>query len=295
MVDVDTVNDYRDAEHFMEIVDVDLFNTVYDLNLEGTVNGINHALPLRVIRSKGVDVKPDFEIASTDLNTNTVNTKYKNFHNTGDGGITFKVDVIIRKDETWGYGVVSNADYIKKGMKAKANSLKTSWLKTWYINMRPLYVVSDAIDVPNGTYLITSNPKRLQSLDNHTVWTLEFTSFKPLELHTWSVDPSVKTETKTSTSTPTTKSSTSTNQKLKDCKDKMNYSKTEKTSECNKVLQQKLYELGFLRKDQIDGWYGPVTMEAVKKFQKYHNSKGGNLLVDGVAGPVTVNIMATKY
>ena len=297
MGDIDIVDGYHDKGNFMEIVDADLFNAIYNSNGNEGSGNINHALPLRIIYSTGVSVNKDFKVAVTDLNTDKNNLKYKQFTNTGDGGITFKVDVIIKKGQTWSYGVETGEDYIRKGATYPKLMKVTEWLDYWYTNMRPVYVVSDAIDVPNGIYLITDNPTRKQAYPNYTIWTLEFASFSPLELSAWKVSQSIidaTTPKKTTSSSSSTASSSSTNLKLKDCSGKLQYTSTRKTTECSKVLQQKLYELGFLPKDEIDGWYGPVTMEAVKKFQRYHNSRGGNLLVDGVAGPVTVGVMC-KY
>ena len=48
-------------------------------------------------------------------------------------------------------------------------------------------------------------------------------------------------------------------------------------------LQQRLMELGFMENDEPTMFYGPVTAEAVKAFQRQNN-----LTQDGVAGPVTL-------
>ena len=183
MADITTVEEYRDTDKFMEIVDVDLFNTIFDMYTNGEISTLKSPLPLRVIRSKGVNVEPDFDIKVTDLNTNKSNVKYKQFTNTGNGGVTFKVEVVIKKNEGWGPGVQAPAEYIRKGALSHSNAPKTWWLNYWFVNMRPLYVVSNAIDVPNGVYLITKNNKREQTLDRYTVWTLEFTTFSPLLVH----------------------------------------------------------------------------------------------------------------
>ena len=142
MVDVNTVDDYRGDGNFMEVVDADLFNAIYDLKMNGGLDNINHALPLRIIYSSGVSVDKDFKVTVTDLNTDKDNLKYKQFTNTGDGGITFKVDVIIKEGQTWGYGVETGADYIRKGATYPKMMKVTEWLDYWYTNMRPVYIVS---------------------------------------------------------------------------------------------------------------------------------------------------------
>ena len=61
--------------------------------------------------------------------------------------------------------------------------------------MTPLYIVSEAIDVPNGTYIISNNPTRKQDFKQHTVWTLEFTTFNPLNLYKWGASQSLSKHT----------------------------------------------------------------------------------------------------
>ncbi|MFA9457618.1 peptidoglycan-binding protein [Halalkalibacter sp. AB-rgal2] len=51
-----------------------------------------------------------------------------------------------------------------------------------------------------------------------------------------------------------------------------------------KDLQDALKKKGFFNYDQSTGYYGTITNEAVRKFQKEHN-----LQVDGIAGPQTLN------
>ncbi|MDL2238418.1 peptidoglycan-binding protein [Christensenellaceae bacterium OttesenSCG-928-K19] len=51
-------------------------------------------------------------------------------------------------------------------------------------------------------------------------------------------------------------------------------------------LQQKLKECEFYDYPSITGYFGPVTEEAVKKFQRTHN-----LSVDGIMGPASLNLL----
>ena len=280
MVTIFDVDNARDPENFMEVFEVDLFDDYYN---RGSVMA---GLPLRIIRSSGVDVSKDFEVKVTDLNTDSENTRFKQFTNSGDGGVRFKVDVAIRDGDEYGYLVSDEVGFF--GMPV------TAWLERWFTLMCPLYVVSGAIDVPNGVYLITKNQSRKQTLDKVTVWTLEFTSYSPLQLHEWTASQSVIKATTTSTAKTTTNSSSKVTQLSQCTANGIVYSSTKNSTLCNKLMQEKLYKLGFLRADQVDGWYGPTTMEAVKKFQKWYNSKGHNLAVDGDCGPVTLKALVNS-
>ena len=276
------------SDAFMEIVDVGLFESI-NLNYPSS-EVVKSGLVLPVVQNKGVEVTPNFEIKTTELRDG-----YRNFRGNGDDTITFKVDAIIGKDDKWGQVFRKNPlEY--EGFYYHTAMRVTRWLDTWMRNMRPLYVVSDAIDIPNGTYLLTKNSSRKQSFRDYTEWTLEFTTFKELRLWRYENDNAVvqaaidALKPKPATTTTTTTSSTA-SKTLAKCKPytEIKYSSTKNYTECNKLLQEKLYKLGYLRKDQIDGWYGPVTMEAVKKFQRAWNKKGGNLAVDGDCGPVTLS------
>ena len=286
----DELVNYKSAENFMEIVDVSLWESYYRARYNrDQLSQINHALPLHIIRSKGVEVKPDFDLKVTDLNTDKHNHKFKMFHDTGDGGITFKVDVVIKKGEAWGYGKQGQADFVYYGKKYPARARTTVWLNFWYTNKTPLYVVSDAIDVPNGTYLITNNATRKQDLDNYTVWTLEFTSFNPLNLYTWSALDSLSKWTGKTNKTASTK-----NTKLADCELKNFVYCREKTAttQCTRWLQEKLYQLGFLPTLLTTGWYNDEVLNAVKNFQTKYQ-KYYNLTPNGKMDQATLNALCS--
>ena len=72
-----------------------------------------------------------------------------------------------------------------------------------------------------------------------------------------------------------TKQTTGYKAKLKKCDYKvLKYSKKKKTVNCVKIMQQLLYNYGCLdKKSYIDGWYGKITVKAVKKFQKKYKTK----------------------
>jgi peptidoglycan hydrolase-like protein with peptidoglycan-binding domain len=55
-------------------------------------------------------------------------------------------------------------------------------------------------------------------------------------------------------------------------------------------MQKVLYKKGFLTKKQIDGWHGPKTKEAIKKFQKKYKKKY-NLKVTGTVDKRTLVVL----
>lgn len=289
---VDDFASYR-SDKFIEIVDVGLFEGYYnEMILNGAETSMNSGLALKVVQENGVEVTPNFNVKTTELRDG-----YKNFKANNDDTINFKIDVIIRYNETWGYGHAGK-DYPPWTFDGEAFYSQrwyvTKWLEYWMKNMRPLYVVSDAIDVPNGTYLLTENSSRTQNFREYTVWTLEFTTCKDFRIWRWDNDNSAVRATIDSLVNPKQEEMNigqimaTWNAILGTCTDIV-YSKTQNYTDCNKLMQYKLYFMGYLREDQVDGWYGNVTMEAVKKFQRdYNNILGGNLLVDGICGPVTL-------
>ena len=243
-------------------------------------------LPLQVIQSSGVEVNPNMKVNVTDLNR-AKGILYKNFQNNSDLSITFKVDVIIRKNEMWEcelYSMYKQRNDIKKWYV-------TTILKEWARNSVPLYIATNAIDVPNGNYIITDNPSRKQTYKDTTVWTLEFTTFNPLNLTVYknnniNIQNILKKK-------KTVKAKSTNAGKLKKCKlSVLKYSKTRRNIACVKYMQQLLYKKGFLKggSSQIDGWYGNNTKLAVKKFQvKY--AKLYKLKATGIVDKKTYDAM----
>ena len=221
-------------------------------------------LHLRVIQDSGVSVVPDMDIAVTRLSNG-----YNHFFSAGDNGLSFKLDVIILKTDKFN------------------DVLVTEYINNLFVNMVPVRVVTDAMDVPNGDYIITKNDERKQTRTNSTIWSLEFTKYVPLNLYKSqnnnkavlnaikkSKKKASKKKKKASKKKTTTKTASTVYKKLSKCNYKtLVYSKKKKTIACVKTLQQILYKQGCLPKKQIDGWYGPNTVAAVKKYQKKYNKK----------------------
>ena len=175
--------DFKSSEHFMEVVPVGLWDSFFRARYNrDNLDSIGNAMPLHIVRSKGIDVVKDFDLKITDLNTGSGNTKFKHFHNTGNGGITFKVDVVIKPGEAWGYGKAGGGNFVYYGVSYPSRARVMVWLNYWFEQMTRLYVVSDAIDIPNGEYILSANPKRNQTLDKYSIWSLEFTTYNPLNV-----------------------------------------------------------------------------------------------------------------
>lgn len=232
-------------------------------------------IPLRVIRSNGFDVTPDYNVVVTDLNKGSDGFIYKKFYNKGFGGISFKINILLKRDETWHSSVYRQY----KGYDTDEHNVLTV-LKEIMRTMTPVKVVTDAIDIPNGNYIITKNPSRKQTTDNSTVWELEFTTYRPLSQVAYKNDNTrVKKAIKSATAkkvTPkknTAKKKTTTASKFSKCKLKvLVYSKKKKTNDCVKQMQTILKNKGFYT-GKLDGWFGSMTTSAVKKFQQKYKKK----------------------
>ncbi len=219
-------------------------------------------LPLRV--KKDVDVSPNMEITVTPLNKNNDNDRFNHFFNPGYAGITAKIEILLKATDLWN------------------NEPVISILRLWHKNMTPLAVVTDAVDVPDGQYIITKTPSRKQNYKGSTIWELELTTYTPLILAKFKND---NTNVLNALKKNKAKQKASKNKKnaLSKCKyNVLKYSKKKKVVKCVKTLQtilkKKKYYTG-----KIDGWYGKDTLKAVRKFQKKYNKKYGK--------PVTTNAM----
>jgi len=258
---------------------VDNFNDVDDTYLS-----------LKVVQGD-VSVTPDTNIVSTELNRGANgNILYKHFLNKGDGGITVKITVMIHKEDMYNDFLVT--DVINSILLAGA----------------VVSIVTDAIDVPDGQYIILKNPSRKQSHTNYTTWELEFMTYHGITSIVYKNDNArVKTalanakkandkakkaaaKKKAKAAKKTTKSSTSYKTKFKKCKySTLKYSKKKKVVTCvkylQKILKKKKYYTGV-----VDGWYGSMTVSALKKFQKKYKKKYG-LTVNGKVNKKTFDAL----
>ena len=142
------------------------FMAVMDFTSSEHVDASSY-LPLRVERD--LEVVPGMEIAITKLNKNG-NDALNHFFNSGYTGITFKAVILIKSTDMWNNKLVINV------------------LHDWFKNMTPLSVVTDALNIPDGQYIISKNPSRKQSYTTSTEWELEFTTYTPLTLFKYKND-----------------------------------------------------------------------------------------------------------
>ena len=250
-------------------------------------------IKLSVISTNGIAVTPDVKITVNDLNSGE-----KRFINNSGKGDKFKVNVIISRDATV-QGVMSTKQEMQYGyyhgmygwygggtiIHHKQIRI-TDALEYWIKNMNVFLVTTRAIDVPNGKYIITSNPSRKQNYENYTVWELEFTKFFegiPIKA-TWDdtyANKAVETyknkkAKKAKATKDKAKKSESNVSKLKKCKvgkgSEIKYSKTKKVTECVKLMQWVLKKKGYYDK-AVSGWFDDYTLKCVKNFQTDYNKK----------------------
>ena len=109
---------------------------------------------------------------SVDITVSNLNGNSKHFLNNSHTGGSFKIKVIIHRNE--GVSGVTEYDGNKKLVDVLDYIIR---------NMIPVNVHTSAIDIDNrGLYIITSNPSRKQTYKDYTVWDLTFTSYTPLNL-----------------------------------------------------------------------------------------------------------------
>lgn len=264
-----------------------------------------NSIPLTVIQDDEIEVKPNINIK-----TNELNDGYVQFYDTGSRGEVFNISIIMHKNDTidgvkgetnitpyWKYNKENNKPFtaVNSVKQAHTGKVKLIDLLDYIIRgMIPVMIVTDAIDIPNNQlYYITENGSRKQSHREYTKWELTFQTYDPLKLIKYKNNNSnvlnaikrakaahKKATHKKATSKKTNTSVSTTNRKFSKCAlSVLKYSKTKKVVTCVKYMQKLLKKRGFYT-GVIDGWYGPLTVNAVKKFQKKYKTKYG-LKVNG--------------
>lgn len=284
------------------------------------------AIPLKVLVSGNVEFTPDFKTNITKLQNaqSVLNRHY------GDAD-SFTIKVIIGKDDvvdghvhkeyynTFPDNIINMTglpDSVIEDFKQQYTSvpyeiidyhdnlplitLLNYWIKGGFI----FNVVTEAMDVPNGLYVITSNPSRVQDHKNYTIWELEFTKWTGNTAVDWNfsnvrVNKAKKTynQKKKAAAKSKAKQSTSVKTKLKKCDPKkIYYTKNKRVTDCTKYMQEILDKKGFYGKtnvNQVDGWYGPSTLKAVKAFKKKYKKKYGFNL-NGTIGDKMIKALCTE-
>ena len=258
-----------------------------------------NSIPLTVIQDDEIEVKPNINIK-----TNELNDGYVQFYDTGSRGEVFNISIIMHKNDTidgvkgetnitqyWKYNKENNKPFTPVSVKkAYTGKVKLIDLLDYIIRgMIPVMIVTDAIDIPNNQlYYITENGSRKQSHREYTKWELTFQTYDPLKLVKYKNNNSnvlnaikrakaahKKATHKKATSKKTNTSVSTTNRKFSKCAlSVLKYSKTKKVVTCVKYMQKLLKKRGFYS-GKVDGWYGPLTVNAVKKFQKKYKTKYG--------------------
>ena len=283
-------------------------------------------IDLKVIQNNGVEVTPDFDVQVTDLNKG-----YKHFKTYSGKGTSFKISVIIGKDETLqGYKetgtgsreikeVINTVEVEINGEMMTFNdeavtgveifttydyyNAKLTTLLNWFMRSGiPFMVFSDIIGINTSVpYLITENKSRKQEYTDYSIWELTFTrwdevnysSFKKTNKGITKAIKKMKAKKKAKAKAQA-KAKTTAKNNLAKCKWKtLVYSKKQKTVKCVKYLQTVLYHNNLLKKSQIDGWYGKETLKAVKKFQDKYKKKYG-LKPNGKINKATFYVLIGK-
>ena len=274
-----------------------------------------NSIPLTVIQDDEIEVKPNINIK-----TNELNDGYVQFYDSGSRGEVFNISIIMHKNDTidgvkgetnitpyWKYNKENTKPFEAVSVKqAHTGKVKLIDLLDYIIRgMIPVMIVTDAIDIPNNQlYYITENDSRKQSHREYTKWELTFQTYDPLKLIKFKNNnrnvlnaikrakaAHKKAAHKKAKSKKTNTSVSTTNRKFIKCSSSvLKYSKTKKVVPCVKYMQKLLKKRGFYT-GVIDGWYGPLTVNAVKKFQKKYKTKYG-LKVTGKVDTKTKKVIS---
>lgn len=256
------------------------------------------AFPLRVVRDEGVEYEPAIKFKEIELAGGA-----SLFRNNSRFNDSFSITVLLHVNdrvevttsgEAMGVmsdigsaismgspmGDVSNTSTVS--VITSRSTVPVMELLDYCIrNAEPFYVVTDAVGIPSDElWLVTEQKKRKQEYNTgYVLWELTFTKYKEVTIGKFNKTTDVITKAleklnKSSNTSKNTSSKTTLKDKMKKCKyTVLVFSKTKKTNNCVKVMQEILWNAGCFAKnvkksEAIDGWYGKTTREAVKNYKK---------------------------
>ena len=267
---------------------------------------LEKALRLRVVLEDGVEVEPDISFKTTDLAG-----PYKIFQNFSGYHDKFTVTIMIHQDDvvdvrykqgkgTWDLfekQFMNSVGGTTNGIADSYYDVKvTTLLNYWIKKGVPFYIHTDAVGIyKKHSYMVIQQKKRTQNYrDGYVLWDLTFMRWKNIPaLKFVKTTAGVKDALK-SPKQRLIEARTKARKELAKCNyKKIVFSKKKKKVNCVKKMQQVLYLQKFLTKKQVDGWYGPDTKKAVKKYQKKW-SKTFGLKVTGNCNKHTWTVMCGK-
>ncbi len=261
-----------------------VFFSVIDTRLRTyTIDGEtfeNKPLVLDVIMDGGVDYSPNVKIKTTELSNGQ--SVFKGMKRTDD---SFKIKIIINRVYNYDTREFEDVSWLGgSDVTTKTSGTVAQMLDYWIRNALPVYVVTEAMDVPDGEYLIVDNPSRNQEYLNSTVWELEFKKYAGNNRLKWNFQNNVsdkalkqyekaKAAKAKAAKKSQVKTKASDESQLRKCKrSSLVYSKKKKSVECVKTMQKILKKQGFY-KSTIDGWFNKLTKNAVIGYQEKYKKK----------------------
>ncbi|MBQ7927710.1 MAG: peptidoglycan-binding protein [Methanobrevibacter sp.] len=266
-----------------------VFFSVIDTRLRTyTIDGEtfeNKPLVLNVLTNGGVDYSPNVKIKTTELSNGE--SVFKGMLRTDD---SFKIKIMINR--VYNYDTKEFEDVSWSGgsnVTTKTSGTVAEMLDYWIRNGIPVYVVTEAMDVPDGEYLIVDNSSRNQEYLNSTVWELEFKKYDGTNTIKFNFQNNVsdnaikkyekakaakaKAAKAKAAKKSQVKTKASDESQLRKCKrSSLVYSKKKKSVACVKTMQKILKKQGFY-KSTIDGWFNKLTKNAIMAYQKKYKKK----------------------
>lgn len=223
-------------------------------------------IPVHVIQESSVKVDSEINIKSTPLHSNPQEKSFLHFYNAGYSGKSFQIEILVRKDE------YHNNKNVKQELE--------SWLEHGSVHT----IVTDAVDITNGEYIITSCSSSQDYLDE-SKWSLSFSQY-------WTQENYGGVEDNNSTGKDT---STETSNAYILAKCPVPLTPTSNSTECVSALQTLLKQAGYYlfhegKYLEVDGVYSDKVVLAVSLLQKDYQ-KEFNLTVNGLFDNQTRNCL----